>query len=147
MDRASRWAWQSRLDDRGGVALSAAIISIPLVALGGLFAVDAFGVLGAHERADALATEAARAATQAIDLGKAVPGDAYVADPAGAVAAGQAYLAKAGVSGTVTVVEGGTAVEVTVTTSYDGRFTPMSWTVDGSSRAALLHGISEPEEG
>lgn len=134
------------VDDRGGIAVFVALITGPLLLLAGLLTVDAFGLLRTQERADALALEAARAAGQAIDPGQAVPGEAFVADPHAAAAAARAYLAKAGVSGTTRVTDGGTALTVTVTDSYQGTFVPTHWTVHGESSATLLHGITTPEE-
>ncbi|MFB7341176.1 pilus assembly protein TadG-related protein [Streptomyces hydrogenans] len=133
-------------DDRGGLSPFVAIVTVPLLLLGGLFAVDAFGVSRAHERTDAVATEAARAAAQAIDLGKAATGEGVVADPAAASAAARAYLARAGVRGSVTVTDGGRRIEVHATGSYRGRFVPKTWTVTATSNATLLHGITRPEK-
>ncbi|MGW2748428.1 pilus assembly protein TadG-related protein [Streptomyces sp. NPDC001450] len=141
--RPSRWTWN---DDRGGVSVFIAIIAVPLLFLGGLFAVDAFGVTRAHERADAVATEAARAAAQAIDPTQAITGKAIVANPQDAAAAARAYLSKAGVTGTVTVSGDGHRITVTVTDTYTGKFAPKTWTVHATSSASLLHGITQPEK-
>ncbi|SEE57666.1 pilus assembly protein TadG-related protein [Streptomyces sp. TLI_105] len=131
-------------DDRGAISPFVAIVTVPLFLLGGLLAVDAFGVSRAHERTDAAATEAARAAAQAIDPAKAVAGEAVVADPNAASAAARAYLARADVRGTVTVTDGGHRIEVHATGSYRGRFVPHTWTVTATSSATLLHGITRP---
>ncbi|WP_307813656.1 hypothetical protein [Streptomyces sp. N35] len=139
--RARRWD-----DDRGGIAVHVAIITMPLLALGGLLTVDAFGVLRSHERADALAMEAARAGSQAIDGGEAVSGDAIAVEPAAAAAAARDYLASAGKSGTVRITNNGRRIEVTVTDTYDGAFTPTNWQITGRSSATLLHGITQPED-
>ncbi|MFD4371072.1 pilus assembly protein TadG-related protein [Streptomyces sp. NPDC058486] len=135
-----------RTGDRGGVSPFVAIVTVPLLLLGGLFAVDAFGVSRAHERTDAVATEAARAAAQAIDPAKAVTGEAVVADPRAASAAARAYLDHAGVRGTVTVTDGGRRVQVHASGTYRGRFVPKTWTVTATSAATLLHGITRPEK-
>ncbi|MEY9997738.1 Flp pilus assembly protein TadG [Streptomyces sp. V4I8] len=141
--RAPRWNWH---DDRGGVSVFVAIIAVPLLFLGGLFAVDAFGVTRAHERADGVATEAARAAAQAIDPTQAITGNAIVADPQDAAAAARAYLNAAGVTGTVTVSGDGHRITVQVTDTYTGKFAPNTWTVNATSSASLLHGITQPEK-
>ncbi|MFE3123258.1 pilus assembly protein TadG-related protein [Streptomyces hydrogenans] len=133
-------------DDQGAISPFVAIITVPLLLLGGLFAVDAFGVSRAHERTDAVATEAARAAAQAIDPDRAVTGQGVVADPAAASAAARAYLNRAGVRGTVTVTDGGRRIEIHATGSYRGRFVPKTWTVTATSTATLLHGITRPEK-
>ncbi|MFI1169167.1 pilus assembly protein TadG-related protein [Streptomyces sp. NPDC020801] len=133
-------------DDRGGISIFVAIIAVPLLFVGGLFAVDSFGVTRAHERADGIATEAARAAAQAIDPAKAITGQAVVADPQDAAAAARTYLNKAGVTGTVTVSGDGHRITVQVTDTYTGRFVPKTWTVHATSSASLLHGITQPEK-
>ncbi|WP_346342020.1 pilus assembly protein TadG-related protein, partial [Streptomyces sp. SID2563] len=53
-------------DDRGGIAVYSAIITVALLAVIGI-TVDGGGKLRATERADAIAMEAARAGGQAID--------------------------------------------------------------------------------
>ncbi|MGW4699728.1 pilus assembly protein TadG-related protein [Streptomyces sp. NPDC004285] len=131
-------------DDRGGISPFVAIITVPLLLLGGLLAVDAFGVSRTHERTDAAATEAARAAAQAIDPAKAITGEAVVADPHAATAAARVYLARAGIRGTATVTDGGRRIQVHATASYRGRFIPHTWTVTAISSATLLHGITRP---
>lgn len=138
--------YRDRLDDRGGISLFVAIITVPLLLLGGLFAVDSFGITGAHERASNVATEAARAAAQAIDPAKAITGDAVVAEPSDATKAAHAYLNKAGASGKVTLTEGGHRITVTVTDTYSAKFAPTSWTVRASSSATLLHGTTQPDK-
>ncbi|NUK85598.1 pilus assembly protein TadG-related protein [Streptomyces lunaelactis] len=141
--------WQGR--DRGGISVFAAIIAVPLLALGGLLVVDGTGKLRATERADALAMEAARAGAQAIDPAQAIEGDAVVAAPQAAAAAVRAYLGRAGVSGAVTFTGGGTRLQVTVHDAYDTKFLPLigvsQMPVTGQGQATLLHGITVPEEG
>lgn len=139
MARRSRW------DDRGAVPVFVALIIGPLLLLCGLLTVDAFGVLRAKQHADDLSVEAARAAQQAIDPAQAIPGKAFVADPAGAAAAARAYLAKTGDSGTVQVTDGGRTVTVTVTGRYHAAFWPKTFTVHATSSATLLHGITQPD--
>jgi hypothetical protein len=140
--------WLSR--DRGGISVFAAIVTVPLLALGGLLAVDGLGKLRATERADALAMEAARAGAQAIDPAQAIVGDAVVADRTAAAAAAQAYLERAGTDGAVAIVAGGTRVQVTVRGSYETRFLTVvgvsSMPVAGHGQAALLHGVTNPED-
>ncbi|WP_331721501.1 hypothetical protein [Streptomyces sp. NBC_00212] len=139
MARRSRW------DDRGAVPVFVALIIGPLLLLCGLLTVDAFGVLRAKQHADDLSVEAARAAQQAIDPAQAIPGKAFVADPAGALAAARVYLAKTGDTGTVQVTDGGHTVTVTVTGRYHAVFWPKTFTVHATSSATLLHGITQPD--
>ncbi|MFI5808731.1 hypothetical protein [Streptomyces sp. NPDC051561] len=137
--------------DRGSVALFVAIVSVPMLLLGGLLVVDATGKLRAAARADAVAIEAARAAAQAID-GAAVLGEGKVAaDPQTATAAAHAYLARAGVTGTVRIGGGGKRIEVTVADTYATKFMSIagvdSLAVSGHGQANLLHGVLTPQEG
>ncbi|MEV6048660.1 hypothetical protein [Streptomyces xanthochromogenes] len=122
-----------------------ALIIGPLLLLCGLLTVDAFGVLRAKQHADDLSVEAARAAQQAIDPAQAIPGKAFVVDPAAASAAAQAYLAKTGDTGTVRVDGGGHTVTVTVTGRYHAVFWPKTFPVHATSSATLLHGITQPD--
>lgn len=139
---ARRRHWTT--DDRGAVSPFVAIVTVPLILLGGLLAVDAFGVTRAHERTDGIAVEAARAAAQAVDPARAVTGEGVVADPARAAAAARTYLAKAGATGTVTVSDGGRRITIRATGTYRGVFAPKTWTVHATSSATLLHGTIRP---
>ncbi|WP_329468507.1 hypothetical protein [Streptomyces sp. NBC_01431] len=139
MARRSRW------DDRGAVPVFVALIIGPLLLLCGLLTIDAFGVLRAKQHADDLSVEAARAAQQAIDPAQAIPGKAFVANPAAASAAARVYLAKTGVTGTVQITDAGHTVTVTVTGRYPAAFLPKTFTVHATSSAALLHGITQPD--
>jgi hypothetical protein len=129
----------------------AAIVTVPLLVLGGLLVVDGTGKLRAVQRADAVAMEAARAGAQAIDPAQAVEGAAVVADPAAAAAAARAYLQRAGTGGSVTVTADGTQVQVTVHDTYQTRFLTLvgvtHMQATGHGQAALLHGVTDPEEG
>ncbi|MFB7763685.1 pilus assembly protein TadG-related protein [Streptomyces xiamenensis] len=112
-----------------------------LIILG--FVYDAGGALNAAARADAIAQEAARAGGQQIDAAQAIEGTAIVVDPPAAVAAAQAYLSDAGVSGTVSVSSDGTSLEVTVTSSHNVVMTSLigfsTITVTGTGSAQLIH--------
>ncbi|MEU8893709.1 hypothetical protein [Streptomyces sp. NPDC048442] len=137
--------------DRGSIAIFVAIVTVPLLLLGGLLVVDAAGKLRAAERADAVAIEAARAAAQAIDGAAALGEGRVAADPQTATAAAHAYLARAGVTGTVSIGGGGTRIEVTVADTYATKFMSMagvaSLAVSGHGQATLLHGVLTPQEG
>jgi Flp pilus assembly protein TadG len=135
-------------DDRGSIAIFAAIVTVPLLLLGGLLVVDATGRLRAAERADAVAIEAARAAAQAIDGAAALGEGTVAADPQTATAAAHAYLARAGVDGSVAVT-GGTHITVTVADTYQTKFLSIagvnSLAVSGHGQANLLHGVLTPK--
>lgn len=103
---------------------------------------DASGYLRAMHRADNVASEAARAAGQAIDLPLAVTGERIVVDPDEAADAAAAYLADAGVTGQVQVSDDGRRVSVTVAVPYDplflGAFGFGPYTADGQADGHLV---------
>ncbi|MGW7362927.1 pilus assembly protein TadG-related protein [Streptomyces sp. NPDC054841] len=139
---------RDRLNDRGGVTVFVAVCVVALIGIIGL-AVDGGGKLRATERADYIATEAARAGGQAIDPAQAISGQAITVDPQAAQAAAQAYLGSAGVAGTVAVSADGKTLTVTTTDSYATKFLPVvgigSLSVSGQGTATLLHGVTAPE--
>ena len=100
-------------DDRGRVSVFLAIALAGVLILIGMVA-DGGARLRAMQRADNVAAEAARAAGQGIDGGRAIPGGEKVLDPDVAAAAAQSYLATAEVPGTATVSEDGKRVSVEV---------------------------------
>ena len=110
-----------RPDDEGRIALLVIVLTVAVLAMIGL-SVDGGGKIRALERADNLASEAARAAGQAIYAPEAIEGGDKVVDPAAAVAAAQNYLAAAGVTGTVAVAADRKHVTVTVTIVYNTLF-------------------------
>lgn len=103
--------------DQGSMSILAVLMAFTIMITIGL-SVDGGGKVRAAERADYIAAEAARAAAQAIATPQAIQGGAKVIDPAAAVAAGQQYLAAAGVTGTITVAADRTHVTATVTVVY-----------------------------
>jgi Flp pilus assembly protein TadG len=109
---------RAQRDDDGRVALLVLVLAFSVLVMIGL-AVDGGGKMRAMQRADNLAAEAARAAGQSIQLGQAVQGGPKVVDVARAVAAGQAYLAAAGVTGTVVPSDDRRQVTVTVNITYN----------------------------
>ncbi|WP_020525447.1 hypothetical protein [Catelliglobosispora koreensis] len=128
-------------DDGGKVAVFFAIIAMAWITLLGLVIVGG-GQLRAFQRADNVAAEAARAAGQAIDPTKAIPGGDKVIDPGTATAAALAYLTDAGATGEVTVLPGGTQLRVKATITYAnptgvGKAT---WEATGYATATLLIG-------
>lgn len=127
--------------ERGSITVMTAVLAAALVALVGLV-VDGAARAQALSRADALAGEAARAATTAVDS----RGQQVTIDTGDAVRAAQAYLASADVTGTVTVT-GGRTVSVTVTIS-GSHPVPLpgasGYTVTGHAEVELAVGVTEP---
>lgn len=101
--------------ERGSISLFAVVVVLGMMIVAGLV-VDGGGKLRALQEADAVAAEAARAGGQALDVAEAARGGAIAVDPAAAVAAATAYLSAAGVTGTVTVLDG---QRLQVSTSID----------------------------
>jgi hypothetical protein len=107
--------------DEGRIALLVVVMVVAVLAMIGL-SVDGGGKVRALERADNLASEAARAAGQAILAPQAIAGGDKVLDTTAAIAAAQTYLTAAGVTGTVNVSPDRKHVTVTVTIVYDTVF-------------------------
>jgi Flp pilus assembly protein TadG len=120
----SRPGSDGRRDDDGRVALLVLVLTLAVLAMIGL-SVDGGGKVRALERADNLAAEAARAAGQALQGSQAIQGGPKVIDPRTAVTAAYAYLAAAGVPGTVVVWPDRRHVTVTVTITYHPVFLPL----------------------
>ena len=133
-----RW----RADSGGITPMVATFILVIFMALG--ISVDGSGMLRARHRADDIAAEAARAGGQALDLPRAITGEADEIDPAAARAAALAYLDHADVHGTVVVPNGGQTITVTVTIPYEPIFLGLiglgPWNETGTATATLLTG-------
>lgn len=123
----------TRRRDRGAVGLIVAAMVGPLLLVGGLVW-DAAGKISTVQAAQNSAQEAARAAAQALS-GSAITGTGAAVDPGQAVAAGQAFLAADGTTGSVTL----TPTTITVTTSrpWTPRFLPGGGTVSGHATVRL----------
>ena len=130
--------------EAGSVTVFVAITVLGILVLCGLV-VDGGAKLRAVQRADRVATEAARAAGQAADPAALASGEARV-DRQAAVDAATAFLTAAGEAGTATVSADDTAVEVTVTTTAPTVFLGLigipAFTVTGHGRAILVHGVT-----
>jgi hypothetical protein len=111
----------ARRGDEGQISLLVLVLTIAVLAMIGL-SVDGGGKIRALQRADHLAAEAARAAGQALQAPQAIQGGPKVIDPGAAVTAAHAYLAAAGVTGTVTVWPDRQHVTITVSITYQTRF-------------------------
>jgi Flp pilus assembly protein TadG len=131
-------------DDHGSVTLAVVILAIGLLLLVGLIA-DGGAKVRAIRRADSLASEAARAGGQAIDLPTVMAGGRPVADPAVARRAALAYLSSNHAIGTASVTEGGRQVRVDVRVTSPTVFLGLAGidhlTVHGHATATLVHGL------
>ncbi len=107
-------------EERGSLSLFFVVAALALLVTVGLV-VDGGGKIRALQRADAVAAEAARAGGQAIVESRAVRGQGAVTDPVRARGAAEDYLAAAGVTGTVTVLDG-TRLQVETSVGYDPVF-------------------------
>jgi len=133
-----------RRKDDGRVTVFFAIIASGWVTMLGLIIVGG-GRVRAYQKADNVASEAARAGAQNIDPGLAIPGGAKLIDPAVARAAALAYLNQAGATGTVSVAADRQHITVIATVTYTnpsgldflgGR----TWQATGQATATLLIG-------
>ena len=127
-----------RRPDHGTVSVFLVMATTIVVMFIGV-AVDLSGKLHALQRAQDVARQAARAAAQAAQGPTAIKGLPASVDSSRAVQAGQAYLAAAGVPGSVTI--SGSAVTVTASATYDPVILSIaglgSQTVTGQSTAQL----------
>ncbi len=138
--------------DRGSLSVMVAIMLTAIILLVGL-TIDGGGKMRADAKADDYAQEAARAAGQAIDPTRAIPGDAIVVPELAAKEAARKYLAATPVpqeSIDVQVVDGGRTIQVRLTLEYKtvvaAFFGADTISVKGYARAGLVHGIRTPED-
>jgi len=131
--------------EAGSVTLFLVIAMAGLFVLVGLV-VDGGAKIRAVQRADSLAAEAGRAGGQAINVPAAIVGDAPKVDARAAVSAANAYLARNGAQGTVTVTNAGRTLNVNVTTTrptiFLGLIGVSSITVTGHASVTLVPGIN-----
>lgn len=106
-------------DERGSISLWAALAALCMIVIVGI-AVDFGGQAVAEQQARSVAFEAARTGGQQVNLDQLVRGQQAQTDPYKAAAAANAYLADAGVVGSVTV--NSATVTVTITSSYQCSF-------------------------
>ncbi|MGB7963928.1 MAG: pilus assembly protein TadG-related protein [Propionicimonas sp.] len=100
--------------DDGSISLMLVVLVLALFVCVGLV-VDGGAKLRAVQQATQVAGEAARAATQQVDVGQVQQSGQVRLDPVAARHAAQAALTEAGVTGTVTVAAGQVRVEASVT--------------------------------
>lgn len=129
--------------DRGRVSVFLSVVVVGVLAVIGV-AADAPGQWRALLYASNVATEAGRAAGQAVDIDHTAATGEHRVDPADAVDAAYDYLDAAGVDGTVTLSEDLTEITVEVTYEYEaqvlGLFGLPPRQVTASHTAALLTG-------
>jgi Flp pilus assembly protein TadG len=132
--------------ERGALTLFVAILFPALLAFAGLV-VDAGTKLDNYERASTYAQEAARAGAGQVDQSEAYSNATFVVDEPAAIAAARAYLAAAGVAGSVTAV-GDDAIRVTVTITTPTKILSIigidTVTSTSTATASLLSGITGP---
>lgn len=131
--------------DAGSVTIFLAISVLGLLLLIGLVA-DGGTKLRATQQADAVAAEAARAGGQALDIPGAIAGTGTHVDAALAITAATSYLRQSGCTGTVTISEDDTRLQVTVTDTHPTVFLSLigisTVTVTGHAEANLIDGIT-----
>jgi Flp pilus assembly protein TadG len=112
-------------------------------------AVDLGGKVGAQQRAQDVARQAARAGGQQLQAAGAVRGDGVTVDPYAAQRAARTYLAGSGMTGTATVVDGQT-VHVTTTATYECTFLGIiglsSFTVHGTADSRTTRSVDGVEQ-
>lgn len=142
-DRGHAACWRA---ERGALTLFVAILFPALLAFAGLV-VDAGTKLDNYERASAYAQEAARAGAGQVDRSEAYSKATFVVDEPAAIASARAYLAAAGVAGSVTAV-GEDAIQVTVTITTPTKILSImgidTVTSTSTATALLLSGITGP---
>jgi Flp pilus assembly protein TadG len=123
------------------VTIFLSIAVVGLLVLAGLV-VDGGAKVRAVQRADRVAAEAARAAGQAVDLREVLAGQELGVDRRAAIAAAEQYLRAAGIEGTARVVQGGSGIAVTTTTSVPTVFLGLvgitTFRVRGGAEVALV---------
>ena len=136
-----------RHDERGSVSVWLALAALALVLCVGI-AVDLGGQVHAQQRARDIAAQAARTAGEEVAAAQAVRGQSPTIDVTAAKRAASAYLAQAGVSGTVSV-RSGNVLDVTVNDTYTPMFLTSigvgTLTVTGQSTARLVRAVQGTE--
>ncbi len=111
-------------------------------------AVDLGGHVHAKQRAHQLAAQAARTAGEEVAVAQAVRGESPTIDTVAAKRAANTYLARAGVTGTVSV-RTGNVLHVQVTDHYTPLFLGSigvgTLTVSGESTARLVRAVNGTE--
>ncbi|MBK8462874.1 MAG: pilus assembly protein [Nigerium sp.] len=134
-------------DERGSVSVWLALATVAMTLCVGI-AVDLGGHVHAQQRAHALAAQAARTAGEEVAVAEAVRGETPTVDTAAARRAANSYLARAGVTGRVSV-RAGNVLHVQVTDHYTpvflGSIGVGTLTVSGESTARLVRAVNGTE--
>ena len=134
-------------DERGSVSVWFALAAVAMTLCVGI-AVDLGGHVHAQQRAHQLADQAARTAGEEVAAATAVRGQSPTIDTAAAKRAANTYLARAGVTGTVSV-QAGNVLHVRVTDHYTPLFLGSigvgTLTVSGESTARLVRAVNGTE--
>jgi Flp pilus assembly protein TadG len=145
MDRI-RWWWRQVGGGEHGNATVAVSLLIPVLLIVIAVVVDGGGKLQSADEARWIAQQAARSATQQVDLGQVQVSDVTSLDAAAATAAAQRVIAASGATGSVTLTPDGQGVTVTVTTTYHSRFLQLLRMGDlastGTATARIERGVT-----
>ena len=135
--------------ERGSVTVWLALASFVMIVVVGL-AVDLTGQVHAQQRARDLAAQAARVGGQQINTPRAIRGLGLETNAGAAVAAANAYLAGAGVTGSVSIQNGGTTLIVRTHDTYHTKFLGIiglgSMAVSGEAEARVARAVGGVEE-
>ncbi len=129
--------------EAGAVTGSIAVMMLIAAIVFGVV-LDIGGVMRTQQRAEEAASEAARAAGQALNVAAAANGTATEVDPAAAVTAAQTYLAAAGITGTVSAA--GSTIAVTTSTTYEAHLLGFTRTVTGHAEARIARSVEGTEQ-
>lgn len=134
-----------RTRDAGTVTAFFLVITVALLGVTGLV-VDGGIALDRKSAAVSLATEAARAGAQSLDLATYRASGVIRLDPPAARRRAERYLTAADAAGTVTTTAATVTVQVTVTvpTQLLGIVGVDTLTVTGWASAAPIHGVTAP---
>jgi len=113
---------QSSRSEAGSIGAFVAVVAVGLVMVAGM-AYDGGQVVAAQATARDLASSAARAGAQEIDVDRLRSTGESMLDPDRAIASAQAFLAQAGFAGTMRV--NGSSITVTVTLHQPMRILPV----------------------
>jgi Flp pilus assembly protein TadG len=132
--------------DSGSLTLMLSVLMVALLALSGLV-IDGGRKLNQSARASAIAQEAARAGVGMVDRSAAYKAGVFQVAEREALAAARAYLASAGVFGSVSA-EGSRRIRVTVTIRERTLVLSVvgidTMTSTGSAVASLVAGVTGP---
>ena len=135
-------------DERGSVSIWALLMVGVITLIVGI-SVDLTGQIAAKERAHDIAAQAARVAGQQLAPDSVMAGQQAVVDTTRARTAALAYIDAAGMTGTVTIANGGTELHITTTGVYRPLFLTTigigPLTVTGNSTARLARAIEGEE--